>query len=42
MIVFYSIYDEQGTRKHAYIKWMADVILATDISYWAVPGTLED
>ena len=42
MIVFYSIVDEYGTRRIDVITWLYNSILPVDISYWAVPGTLED
>ena len=46
MTVFYSIsYDPYGNlcyRHDCITPWMANCILPVDISYWAVPGTLED
>jgi len=42
MVVFYSICDEYGTRRIDAIGWLSNVILPVDISYWAVPGTLEN
>ena len=41
MVVFYSI-CEDNTRQIDAIEWLTDVILSVDISYWAVPGTLEN
>ena len=41
MTVFYSI-REDNTRQIDAIEWLTDVILSVDISYWAVPGTLEN
>lgn len=42
MVVFYSISDAYGHRRIDAIGWLSEVILPVDISYWAVPGTLED
>ena len=41
MVVFYSV-REDNTRQIDAIDWLSDVILSVDISYWAVPGTLEN
>lgn len=41
MVVFYSITDF-GKRRIDAITWLYNTILPVDISYWAVPGTLED
>lgn len=46
MTVFYCIqYDENGNlcyRHDCISPWLSNAILSCDISYWAVPGTLED
>lgn len=42
MVVFYTVRDAQGSRSIDFINWLSEVILPVDISYWAVPGTLED
>ena len=42
MTVFYSIYDERGTREYCFTQYLGSVILSTDISYWVVPGTIND
>ena len=41
MVVFYSC-DAYGHRSIDAFDWLSEVILPVDISYWAVPGTLED
>jgi hypothetical protein len=42
MTVFYYI-RRDGTFEHCYAGWLGDnIILNIDVSYWAVPGTLED
>jgi len=40
MTVFYSSTD-QG-HLYSFIEWIEDEILDVDVSYWVVPGTLED
>jgi len=42
MVVFYSVVDVNGTRRIDVITWLSNAILPADISWWAVPGTLED
>jgi|APCry1669192319_1035405.scaffolds.fasta_scaffold31094_3 hypothetical protein len=42
MVVFYSSNGKYGTRRIDFITWLHNTILPVDISYWAVPGTLED
>jgi hypothetical protein len=41
MVVFYSE-NETGGRRIDAITWLTDTVLSIDISWWAVPGTLED
>jgi hypothetical protein len=41
MVVFYSE-TSIGERRIDFITWLHNTILPVDISYWAVPGTLED
>ena len=41
MVVFYCE-TEFGTRRIDAISWLHNIILPVDISWWAVPGTLED
>jgi hypothetical protein len=41
MVVFYSE-TSIGERRIDVITWLYNTILPVDISYWAVPGTLED
>lgn len=42
MIVFYSVYDNSGTRDFCFTELFSNVIIdEIDLSYWAVPGTLE-
>lgn len=42
MTVFYSICHD-GHREYSAIRWLGNVILdEVDISYWIVPGTMED
>ena len=42
MTVFYSIYD-YGRRDFCVTKYLGNIIFDDlDISYWVVPGTLED
>ena len=42
MVVFYSIYDHSGSREYCFTSWLGDIIFEDiDLSYWAVPGTLE-
>ena len=41
MVVFYYN-NANGTRRIDFITWLSNTILPVDISYWAVPGTLED
>jgi hypothetical protein len=40
MVVFYYVRHD-GTHQISFIRWLGDLIYETDISYWAVPGTLE-
>ena len=43
MVVFYYVANDSGKRQiDAQTGWLSNVILPVDISYWAVPGTLED
>lgn len=43
MVVFYYVANDSGKRQIDAINWLTDVIIdPIDISYWAVPGTLED
>jgi hypothetical protein len=42
MTVFYSIYDERGTRDYCFTQYLGNLLLETDISYWIVPGTIND
>ena len=42
MVVFYSETSIYGERRIYAITWLYNTILPVDISYWAVPGTLED
>ena len=41
MVVFYSDNGYGGRRIDA-ITWLTNAILPVDVSWWAVPGTLED
>lgn len=42
MTVFYSVWCD-GTRQISFIRFLGECICEdADISYWAVPGTLED
>ena len=42
MTVFYSVWYD-NTRKISFIRYMGECICeAADISYWVVPGSLED
>ena len=41
MVVFYSE-TETGSRRIDAITWLTGTVLSIDISWWAVPGTLED
>jgi hypothetical protein len=41
MVVFYSETDF-GKRRIDVITWLYNAILPVDVSWWAVPGTLED
>lgn len=40
MVVFYTL-NQDGTRRIDFIKWLGNCVCETDVSYWAVPGTLE-
>jgi len=40
MIVFYYAVD--GEYHFDFIQWYSEYIYPEDISWWAVPGTLED
>ena len=43
MTVFYSIYNEDGTRDYCFTQYLSNIIFPDlDLSYWIVPGTLED
>ena len=45
MTVFYSIYNDDGTRDFCFTKYLGNIIFTDlDLSYWIVPGTfnLED
>jgi len=42
MVVFYSETSIYGESRIDAITWLYNTILPVDISYWAVPGTLED
>ena len=42
MTVFYSIYDERGTRDYCVTQCLGNIIFEElDLSYWIVPGTLD-
>ena len=42
MVVFYTIMDITGHRGYVYCVGLGDIIFEDiDLSYWAVPGTLE-
>ena len=41
MTVFYSIYNEDGTRDYCFTQYLSNIIFHDlDLSYWIVPGTL--
>ena len=40
MVVFYS--DTGTGRRYDVLTWMSETFLAADISWWAVPGTLDN
>lgn len=41
MTVFYTnLYD--GTRRIDVVRYLGDIICPCDISWWIVPGTIED
>ncbi len=42
MTVFYSIYDNTGHREYCFTKYLGNLLLDADISYWIVPGTIND
>lgn len=43
MTVFYSIYDERGTRDYCFTRYLGNIIFdEIDISYWVVPGTITE
>ena len=41
MVVFYSE-TLVGSRRIDVLTWLSESFLEQDISWWAVPGTLED
>ena len=40
MVVFYTRWYD-GTMRHDFIEGLGNCICETDVSWWAVPGTLE-
>ena len=40
MVFYYTNYD--GTLRYDFIRYLSEVITPCDVSYWAIPGTLED
>jgi hypothetical protein len=43
MVVFYSMWYDPMHMKYTFTRYLGNLILDdVDISYWAVPGTLED
>ena len=42
MTVFYSIYDSTGHREYCFTQYLGNLLLDADISYWIVPGTIND
>jgi len=41
MVVFYCMMWNE-TRAYSFIRYLGDSISDGDISWWAIPGTLED
>ena len=41
MTVFYSTWYD-GTFRYSFVRYLGEVITEADLSWWIVPGTLED